>query len=76
MTDKTMCKIKIGDITEEWAQGTPFGEITERHQEQYDQSILLVMENGRLRELHKRVKTDCELSFVLRIRGVARIRSQ
>ena len=62
--ENRMFQIKIGDQIEAYPQGTPFGEIAEAHQDGYAQKIVLVMENGRLRELHKTVEQDCTLSFV------------
>ena len=44
--------------------GTPYGEIVKDFQSPDGLPALLVMANGRLRELHKTLKEDCELQFV------------
>ena len=41
----------------------PYQDIAKEYQPQYDDEILLVGINGKLRELHKTVQFDCSLHF-------------
>lgn len=45
-------------------QGISYGEIAKVFQDRAEAPILLVLADGRLRELHKHANRDCELSFV------------
>ena len=58
-----MALVTIGDVTKEYPNGTTYLEIAEEYQPQYEDDILLVRINGKLRELHKKVKFDCRLEF-------------
>ena len=51
-------------FTERVAEGTRFLSFSEKYQEQYEDKIVLVSVNNKLRELSKVVDGDCELSFV------------
>lgn len=44
--------------------GTSFYKIAKDYQHHYEQDILLVMANGRLRELHRELEEDCQLTFL------------
>lgn len=44
--------------------GTSFYKIAKDYQHHYEQDILLVMVNGRLRELHRELEEDCQLTFL------------
>ena len=44
-------------------QGISYEEIAKEYQERFDGQIALVSVNGKIRELFKRLKRDCELSF-------------
>ena len=57
-------KSETAVITKEYAIGTKFEEIANEYQELYDNQIALVMVNGKITELFKEVKKDCELSFI------------
>lgn len=57
-------KILIDGEEKEYAAGTTFLEIAQQYQCQYQDDIVLVLFNNRLRELWKKVKTGGELSFV------------
>lgn len=59
-----MAKVIINGETKEYETGTLFQTIAKEYQHQYDHDIVLVFANGKLRELHKRVTGDCQLSFV------------
>ena len=49
-----MCKVKVGDVTKEYEEGTSFFEIAKAHQSEYDSDIVLVLKNGKLCELFKK----------------------
>ena len=38
-----MCKIKVGEITKEYEEGTSFFEIAKEYQSEYDSDIVLVL---------------------------------
>ncbi len=59
-----MAVITIGGVTKEYAIGTTFEQITQEYQEQYNNTIALVTENGKIRELHKKVSKDAEVKFI------------
>lgn len=59
-----MNKIIIDGKEVEYEQGTTFEQIAKDHQQDYEQQIVLVFFNGRLRELNKTVTEDGTLSFV------------
>lgn len=48
----------------EYPKGTPYSEIAEEYQKNFADDIVLVSLDHRLRELHKKVKKDGELTFV------------
>ena len=56
--------IKILGEEKEYAEGTTFETIAEEYQKIYKNTIALVTENGKIRELHKTVGKDAELSFI------------
>jgi uridine kinase len=60
----TKITVTIGDNTETYEYGTSFGQIAAAHQEEYDAPIALVLENGKMRELHKTLTKDCQLGFI------------
>lgn len=59
-----MAKITIDGVTKEYPEGLKYEEIAGEYQEQYNNMIALVLENGKIRELIKTVHKDCELSFL------------
>ncbi len=59
-----MAKITIGGITKEYANGTDFETIVNEYQDEYGGEIALVTENGKIRELHRKVKDDATLEFI------------
>ena len=62
--DQGMVNVTIDGKDEEYAIGTTFREIADEYQECMDAPIILVMVNGKLRELQKKVSSDCELKFI------------
>lgn len=59
-----MAIITIGGVTKEYAVGTTFEQIAQEYQEQYNNTIALVTENGKIRELHKKVSKDADVKFI------------
>lgn len=59
-----MLSVKINGEMRMYPEGTAFLEIAKEFQPQYEDDILLVRDNGKLKELHKTLKTDSEVSFI------------
>ena len=59
-----MAVITIGGVSKEYAVGTTFEQIAQEYQEQYNNTIALITENGKIRELHKKVIKDAEVNFI------------
>ena len=59
-----MSVITILGEKKEYADGTTFEEIAKKYQGQFHNTIALVTENGKIRELHKKVSKDAELDFI------------
>ena len=59
-----MCQVRIHGELREYPEGTPFGVIAQEYQSQYKDPIVLVMADGRLRELHKKLKKEQKITFV------------
>ncbi len=57
-------KVTINNITKEYPQGTIFERIADEYQAEYDNTIALVVANGKIQELHKEVQEDCQVSFL------------
>lgn len=57
-------QVTIGGKTKEYPEGTRFAEIVKEYEGATEAPIILVMVNGRLRELHKTLKHDCGIEFV------------
>lgn len=59
-----MCNIKIGDQVKQYAEGTSFIEISKDFENNYDSPIVLVIKNGKLTELFKKITGDCTIEFL------------
>lgn len=59
-----VCKVTIHGVTKEYEKGITYQTIAKEYQEQYNQDIMLIIMNGRLRELFKTLKEDGTLEFV------------
>ncbi|MBU5482403.1 nucleoside kinase [Blautia sp. MSJ-19] len=62
--DQEMVKVTIDGKEREYALGTSFREIADEYQDDIEAPIILVMTDGKLRELQKKLKGDCTLEFV------------
>lgn len=58
-----MAIVTIEGVKKEYPQGTTYQEIAREYQHKFENDILLVSVNGKLRELHKSVQFDCKLKF-------------
>lgn len=57
-------QVKIGDEIKKYPKGTTYGEIAKEYQFQYEEQIALVVRNGKIRELFKKVDKDCTIEFL------------
>lgn len=62
--EQKMFKVQIDNVTKEYAEGTTYLEIAQEYQSEFENDIVLVVINGKLQELYKKVRKDCELQFV------------
>ncbi|WP_349673454.1 nucleoside kinase [Lacrimispora sp.] len=58
-----MAIVTIDGTKKQYQIGTTYQDIAKEYQPQYEDEILLVGINGKLRELHKTVQFDCTLQF-------------
>lgn len=59
-----MAVVKVNGIEKTYLEGTTYLEIARDFQDQYENDILLVRVNGKLRELEKTLAGDSEISFI------------
>jgi len=64
VTMQTQLTVTISGKKETYESGISYGKIAEVHQANYDSPIALVLVNGKIRELHRTLNRDCELSFI------------
>ena len=62
--EQKMAKVTINGETKEYPCGTSYRDIVDEYQKDTEFPIILVTADGRLRELHKKVKRDCTVRFV------------
>lgn len=62
--EQNMRKVGLGGTVKEYPQGTAYGEIVKDFRELWDAPVILVTVNGKLEELHKKLKKDCRLELV------------
>lgn len=63
--NQKMVKVTIDGKEHEYAIGTTYREIVDEYQEEVAEApVILVMVDGKLRELQKKLKGDCTLEFV------------
>lgn len=58
------CKVNVFGVTVEYEQGSTYAEIAEDYKEKVDGDIILVMVNGKLCELHKKIQDGVKVEFV------------
>ena len=59
-----MAFVTVEGERREYPEGTPYSAIAADFREKVSHDILLVRANGRLRELSKKLKGDCEISLI------------
>lgn len=59
--EEKMCQVSIGQETRSFPVGMPYGDVVEAFHVSTKEPVVLVLSNGRLRELHKVLKRDCVL---------------
>lgn len=57
-------RVTVGGTVTEYAEGATFEEVAAAYQEAYGNEIALVVANGKIHELHKKIREDCEVSFL------------
>lgn len=62
--EQKMAKVTVNGETKEYPCGTSYRDIVDEYQKDTAFPIILVTADGRLRELHKKVKRDCTVRFV------------
>ena len=62
--EQTMIKVTINGETREYPKMTPYSEIIRDYEGKTEYPVILVTENGKLRELHKKLRHDCTLGFI------------
>ena len=62
--EQTMIKVTINGETREYPKMTPYSEIVKDYEGETEYPVILVTENGKLRELHKKLRHDCTLGFI------------
>ena len=56
--------VKVGEVTKQYSEGTSFIDIAKDFADSYDSEIVLVLKNGKLTEMFKKVTSDCEVEFL------------
>lgn len=59
-----MVNITISGVTKQYETGITYEAIAKEYQKEYDDTIVLVIANGKIRELNKRAYKDAEVSFI------------
>ncbi|MDE6608209.1 MAG: nucleoside kinase [Lachnospiraceae bacterium] len=59
-----MVTVRIDGEDREYQEGILLEAIADEYQDKYDNLIALVIVNGKIRELSKKLKADCELKFI------------
>lgn len=59
-----VCNVCVCGETKQYSEDTSFMDIAKEWQHKYDSQIVLVMKNGKLTELFKKVTGDCSIEFL------------
>lgn len=62
--EQKMYNVTIQGETKQYPEGISYGDIVKEYEGTTEAPVILVMADGRLRELHKHLKSDCEIQFV------------
>ena len=64
MMDGEMVKVTIGDSTKEYPKGIRYADVVKEYEGTTDAPIILVISNGKIRELHKKINDDSVVKFI------------
>ena len=56
--------VEIDRQSKEYPEGTSYLEIAKEYQNRFENDIVLVLINGKLQELRKKLKKDCRMEFI------------
>ncbi|MDO5135991.1 MAG: nucleoside kinase [Eubacteriales bacterium] len=59
-----MVKVTIGEEIREYPPDTTWMQVAEEYQKEGEPPIILVTVDGKLRELHKKIRRDCSVRFI------------
>ena len=59
-----ICNVTVCGRIKQYNEGISYTEIAKDFQDQYDSPIVLVLKNGKLTELFKKVTSDCKIEFL------------
>lgn len=59
-----LVNVTVNGVTRQYEKGTTFERIAKDFADQYDAMIVIASVGGKIHELHKPVKRDCEISFM------------
>ncbi len=59
-----ICNVTVGGELKQYNEGISYTEIAKDFQDQYESPIVLVLKNGKLTELFKKVTSDCRIEFL------------
>ena len=68
--ENRMHQVTICGRTGRYPEGTPYGEIVKDFQDLSEDPVMLVMADGKLRELHKKLHRDCSISLITARDGI------
>ena len=57
-------EVTVGTETREYPAGVTYGQIAKEYQKEYEHDIILAQKGGRLVELAKEIREDCEITFL------------
>lgn len=62
--EQKMVKVTVGEEVREYPVGICYADVVKDYEDTCPAPVILVIADGKLRELHKRLKKDCTLQFV------------
>ncbi|HIV12547.1 MAG TPA: nucleoside kinase, partial [Candidatus Pullilachnospira stercoravium] len=65
-----LCQVTVCGETKAFPEGTPFGEIVKEFSHFTEYPVVLVMADGKLRELHKKLHRDCRVQLITTADGI------
>ena len=57
-------KVTVGENTKEYPKGITYQEVVQEYPQDADAPVILVISDGKLKELHRLVERDCHVRFV------------